>query len=172
MNSRLIAQCGVTIIELMIVVAIGAILAVIAIPSLRDTLNNTRQSTALGLIINDLNQARGEAIKRNARILVCGANAAGTNCIGGLAPTDWRAGWLVCREGTVAGECAASDVQDPNPVIVRPPINDSLTLVASAAVIRFNPNSSAMAATLTLGGTWSGATNRVATVAVTGNISK
>lgn len=170
MNSRLVAQRGVTIIELMIVVAIGAVLAAIAIPGLRDTLNNTRQSTALGLVLSDLNQARSEAIKRNVRMLVCAANAAGTDCLGG---TDWSGGWLVCRQDdAVATECEDSTLQDPNPVIVRPPVADSLTLTSSAAVIRFFPNSSASAATLTLGGNWSGAPNRTANVAVTGNISK
>lgn len=169
MNPRRIAQRGVTIIELMIVVTIGAILAAVAIPGLRDTLNSTRQTTALGLVMSDLNQARGEAIKRNARVLVCASNAAATDCSGS---TDWRGGWLVCREGTVANQCAASAAQDPNPIIARPQLTDSLTLTASAAVIRFNPNSSSSSGTLTLGGTWSGATNRVATVAVTGFISK
>jgi hypothetical protein len=57
-------------------------------------------------------------------------------------------------------------------VVARPPLTDSLTLTSTVAVIRFFPNSSASAATLTLGGTWSGAPNRVANVAVTGNISK
>ena len=170
MNPRLIAQRGVTIIELMIVVAIGAVLAAIAIPGLRDTLNNTRQSTALGLVLSDLNQARSEAIKRNARMLVCAANAGGTDCSGS---TNWSGGWLVCRQDdAVATECEDSTLQDPNPVIVRPPVADSLTLTSSAAVIRFFPNSSASAATLTLGGTWSGAPNRTANVAVTGHISK
>ena len=169
MNPRLLAQRGVTIIELMIVVAIGAILAAVAIPGLRDTLNTTRQSTALGLVMSDLNQARGEAIKRNARMLVCAANAGGTDCSGS---TNWREGWLVCREGTVANQCAPSAALDPNPVVVRPPLTASLTLTSTAAVIRFFPNSSASAATLTLGGTWSGAPSRTANVAVTGNISK
>jgi type IV fimbrial biogenesis protein FimT len=168
MNPRLIAQRGVTIIELMIVVAIGAILAAIAIPGLRDTLNNTRQSSALGLVMSDLNQARSEAVKRNLRMLVCASNG-GTNCSGS---TDWREGWLVCLEGNVLNECAGSTEMDPNPVIVRPPIADSLTLTSSAAVIRFFPNSSASEADLTLGGTWSGAPNRTANVAATGHISK
>jgi type IV fimbrial biogenesis protein FimT len=170
MNPRLLAQRGVTIIELMIVVAIGAILAAIAIPGLRDTLNTTRQSTALGLVMSDLNQARGEAIKRNARMLVCAANPAGTDCSGS---TDWGTGWLVCRQDdAVATQCEVSTAADPNPVIVRPPVADSLTLNSSVAIIRFFPNSSATAATLTLGGTWDGAPNRTASVAVTGNISK
>ncbi len=156
----------------MIVVAIGAILAAIAIPGLRDTLNNTRQSTALGLVMSDLNQARGEAIKRNVRMLVCASNAGGTDCSGG---TDWASGWVVCRQQvdpTRPNECEPGTPDVPNPVIVRPPVADSLTLTSSAAVIRFFPNSSASAATLTLGGTWSGAPNRTANVAVTGNISK
>lgn len=169
MNPRRSAQGGVTIIELVIVVAVGAVLAAIAIPGLRDTLNSTRQTTALGLLMSDLNQARNEAIKRNARMLVCASNNAATDCSGG---TNWRGGWLVCREGTIANQCAASTATDPNPVIARPPLTDSLTLTASAAVIRFNPNSSSTSGTLTLGGTWSGAPNRVATVAVTGFISK
>jgi len=169
MHARIVSQRGVTIIELMIVVAIGAILAAVAIPGLRDTLNSTRQTTAMGLVMSDLNQARGEAIKRNARILVCATNAGATDCSGS---TNWRNGWLVCREGTIANQCAVSAALDPNPVIARPPLTDSLTLTASTAVIRFNPNSSSTSGTLTLGGTWSGAPNRAVNIAVTGNISK
>ena len=164
---------GFTIIELMVVVAIGAVLALIAVPSFRDTLNTTRQSSAVGLLMSDLNQARGEAIKRNGRVLVCVRNVAGTDCGAG---TDWRAGWLVCSEGAVANTCAASSATNPNPIIVRPALDPSLTLTALAAVIIFSANSSqgagGGAATLRLNGTWSGATERLITVAGTGNISK
>lgn len=170
MNPRLIGQRGVTIVELLIVVTIGAVLAAIAIPGLRDTLNSTRQATALGLVMSDLNQARSEAIKRNWRLLVCAANADGTDCSGSL---DWRSGWVVCRQDdAIITECEDSTLADPNPIIVRPPLADSLTLTSSVAVIRFFPNSSASNAVLTLGGTWSGAPNRTANVALTGNISK
>ncbi len=170
---------GFTLIELLIVIAIGAILATIAAPSLRDTLNNMQQSSALGLVISDLNQARGEAIKRNLRVLMCVRNAAGTDCSAG---TDWRVGWLVCGESAVANQCALSTADNPNPVIVRPALATNLTfgatdaVPAAIAVIRFNPNSSqgagGGAATLTLAGTWSGATARTVVVQGSGNISK
>lgn len=169
-------QHGFTVIELLIVVTIGALLAMVAIPSMRDVLNNTRQSSALGLLVSDLNLARGEAIKRNARVVVCVRDTAALNavpnCETGGAGTDWRAGWLVCIAAAGADTCAAATAANPNPLVVRPALDPSLTLVSTARAIRFVPNSSAVAATLTLGGSWSGASNRVVNVAVTGNISK
>ena len=162
-------------VELLIVISIAAILAMIAIPSFRDMLNTTRLNSALGLVMSDLNLARGEAIKRNARSLVCQRNAAGTGCIA-VAVVNWQAGWLVCIDADADDACDASSATNPNPVAVRPALDSSLTLTGPAAAIRFNANSSqgagGAAATLTLGGTWAGATDRVVTVAGTGNISK
>ncbi len=164
-------QRGFTIIELLIVITIGGILALVAVPTLRDTLNNTRQSSALALIVSDLNQARGEAIKRNRRVLMCVRNAAGTGCAAG---TNWQAGWVVCTDADADDACDASTAANPNPVIVRPALDASLTLTGTAAFIRFNANSSQGAgavATLTLKGS-SSPTPRVVTIATTGNISK
>ena len=162
-------QRGFTIVELMITVLVGGILAIIAVPSLRDTLNNMRQSSALGLLINDMNQARGEAIKRNGTVLICGRNSNGTDC---AAITDWRVGWVVCIEGSIVDKCAGAALNpNPNAVIVRPPLDAVLTLTTSVDPIRFRANSGGTAATLTLGGTWSAATRTVA-VAATGSISK
>lgn len=183
-------QGGVTIIELMIVVGIGASLAAIAVPSLRDTLLNTRQSSALGLIINDLNQARGESIKRNVRMLVCVREVVSpapldpsTNLVDRCsASTDWRRGWVVCMTDIAATQCVApvgAPNPVPNPVIVRPALDANLNLAVLDATatainsVRFNPNStSAGAVTMSLSGTWSGAPTRTVTVAATGNISK
>ena len=163
-------------IELLIVIAIAAVLATIAVPSFRDMLNTTRQNSALGLVINDLNQARGEAIKRNGRVLVCVRNTAGTDC---LTSTDWRLGWVVCSEGA-ANQCAVSTLTNPNPVLVRPALDPTLTLTAvdalanAVGVIRFKADSTQGTGlvTMALGGTWSGATFRYVCVAGTGNISK
>lgn len=167
MKSRPFLQRGFTIIELLIVVMIGGVLALIAVPSMRDMLNTTRQSSALGLIVSDLNLARGEAIKRNARVVVCVRNVAGTDCGAGL---DWRAGWVVCIAVAGADTCAAATATDPNPLVIRPALDPNLALAGSATAIRFNPNSSAVAASLTL--TLNGGSTRTVAVAATGNISK
>lgn len=175
------ARRGFTVIEVLVVVAIGAILAAIAVPSFRDMLRTTRQKSALGLVISDLNQARGEAIKRNARMLVCVRNAAGTDCGAG---TNWSSGWVVCSDATTAGTspelppsdgtCDAATTANPNPVLVRPALDPSLTMTASANAIRFNANSSqgAGGADATVVLTGPGLPTRTVTVAATGNISK
>ena len=166
-------------IELLVVIAIAAILATVAVPALQGTIRDFRQKSALSLLVSDLNQARGEAIKRNSRVLLCVRNAAGTGC---AASTNWLSGWLACIDSDNDGACDAAAASSPNPFIVRPALDASLTLTVSDAAsvalsnIRLNANSSqgsgSSAATFTLGGTWSGATAHRVTVAGTGNISK
>ena len=177
---------GFTTIELLIVVVVGGLLAAIAVPSLRDALNSMRQASAASLLLGDLNLARGEAIKRNAQMLICGRDAAGTDCgvplvlpNGLLLPNglfDWRAGWVVCIKAVGTDTCAVGTLTNPNPITVRPPVDNSLIVGASGAAIRFNPNSSqgdpGNVANVAVGGTWSGATQRTLTIAATGNISK
>lgn len=172
-----------TIIELLIVILIAGVLAVLAVPSLQSTLRSTRQNSAVGLLVSDLNLARGEAIKRNVRMLVCARNAGGTLCA-----ADWSQGWLVCIEGAVASQCAAATATTPNPVAVRPPLDNTLSLAASNAlatavpVVRFSPNSSQSTETspgtrdgvitMVLQGRWDAAATRRVVVAQTGNISR
>lgn len=92
----LVRNRGFTVIELMIVVAIIAVLAAIAAPSFREIMARNRIKTVATDLQIALLRARSEAIKRNADMTVS-AN-------GG----DWRAGWTtsggVDVHGAVAGE--------------------------------------------------------------------
>lgn len=173
MNTSRSCARGFTLVELLIVMLVGGILALVAVPSLREALNNTRHTSATSLLQGDLNAARAEAIKRNARVLVCGRNGAGDNCAG---VTNWSVGWVVCIEdGAAANTCGATTSTVPNPIFVRPPVDSSLTVTASANTIRFNANSTQGAGgaqTVAVAGTWAGAPTRTLTVAATGNVSK
>lgn len=157
------ANGGFTLVELVIVLAVMAILFAIALPAFTDFTNSTRRTSAITLLVGDLNQARAEAIKRNRRALVCVRNAGGTACGTG---TDWQNGWLVCADDNSDNDCAAADI-----INMRPALDSRLTLVGSAAVMRFNASGSAVAGSLTLDGTWAGATPRIITVAATGRVS-
>jgi prepilin-type N-terminal cleavage/methylation domain-containing protein len=167
------SQIGVTMIELLFVVTIAAILAMVAAPSFAEFINSTRQNSAFSQLTSDLNRARNEAIKRNSWVLVCARDSAGTDC---GTSTNWQNGWLVCYDKDADGSCDTDDIaNNPNPLVIRRALNANLTLIGSAASVRFNPNGTqgtGGAATLTLGGNWSGAQPKVANIAVTGNLSR
>lgn len=63
---------GFTMIELMISIAIIAIMAAIAFPNMRNFVINTRITNRTEQISNLLRFAKTEAIRRNAPVIVCG----------------------------------------------------------------------------------------------------
>jgi type IV fimbrial biogenesis protein FimT len=62
-------QNGFTLIELMIIVAVLAVLAAIALPSFQSTIDRRHLVGAANNILADLHHARTEAIKRNQPIM-------------------------------------------------------------------------------------------------------
>jgi type IV fimbrial biogenesis protein FimT len=60
-------QAGLTLIEIVIAVAVLAILIALAVPSYRAWIQNSQIRTAAESILNGLQTARAEAVKRNVR---------------------------------------------------------------------------------------------------------
>ncbi len=80
-----------TLTELLVVLAIGAILAATAVPSLRDALVAQRLRAAGTDLVSSLLLARSEAIKRNANVTVQP-----------LSGTSWADGWTVVSDAGAA----------------------------------------------------------------------
>ena len=94
MGKRVNGASGFTLIELMVVVAIAAILASQAVPSLTATVRSIQLSTATNTFFTSLILTRSEAIKRNSRAVLCKSVAGGACDSSG----GWEQGWIVFHD--------------------------------------------------------------------------
>ena len=93
MNKRY-GCAGFTLVELMVVVAVVAILQSLAAPAFSDMVSSVKQTTAINSLFSSLILARSEAIKRNSRAVLC-KSANGTTC---TTTGGWEQGWIVFHD--------------------------------------------------------------------------
>lgn len=85
---------GFTLIDLLMVLGIGGILAMAALPAMGKLLARTRADTSQGALLDALQRARADAVMRNARVLLC-PSADGHRCDDATA---WQRGWIVALD--------------------------------------------------------------------------
>lgn len=98
-------QCGVTLIELVIGVAIVSVLLAVGMPSFTEWIQNTQVRSAAETVLNGLQSARNEAVRRNANVrfdftLANGVPAWNVGCV--VASTDCPAS-IQSKPGTEGG---------------------------------------------------------------------
>lgn len=94
-------QRGLTLIELIVTMAVLAIIAAIAIPNFSSMMANHRALTLGEDMATALNFARTEAVKRGERVSLCGSTD-GTACDGSFADN-----WLVVVDDAATDDAAA-----------------------------------------------------------------
>ena len=86
------AARGITLLEMVSVMAIVAILMAIAVPSYQYVTNANRIAAEVNGLLGDMQFARAEAIKEGQTVTVC-VSTDGKTCSG--ANNAWQNGWVV-----------------------------------------------------------------------------
>lgn len=111
---------GVTLIELMVVLAISAILLAVGVPMFSTFVDRNRVATEVNELIADLALTRSEALARRGRVILClsgSPSAASATC--SAAATDWDSGWIVFVDSTTGGTSFQRDPADANEAVIR-----------------------------------------------------
>jgi type IV fimbrial biogenesis protein FimT len=113
---------GFTLVELLVVLAVGTILLVIAIPGYAFLVNASRLTGVTNDLVTALHLARSEAIKRGIRVTICKSES-----VMDATPTcdpaaSWQQGWLIFVDGGTKGSIDSGDTvlwtQDSAPAAV------------------------------------------------------
>jgi len=94
---------GFTLVEMMITVAIAAILLTVAVPSFQTLIENNRLATNVNSFIAMLQYAKTEAVKRNATVSLCAGNPNNGCACGPGAGCDanWKNGYMIFTDPNV-----------------------------------------------------------------------
>lgn len=122
---RLPPERGFTLIELMITLAVAAILLKLAAPSFSAALNGNRLSSAAGELAGAVQLARSEAVRANGRVVLCRSTDSST-----CSSTDnvWP-GWIVFVDSDGDG------VRDSAEPVVKSGTFDAPVAVRSSAAV-------------------------------------
>lgn len=104
-------QGGFTLVELMVTLAVLAILIGVAIPSFSTLMASNRLTAATNNFVTAINLARMEALRRNQRVTLCKAAPGATSC--DTSPSSsWGNGWVVFAEGGTAASLSLDTSTD------------------------------------------------------------
>lgn len=147
-TARYHRQHGVTLVELMVTLAVLAILLSIAAPNMQSLVASSRLASNTNDFVGQLSQAQMEALRRGIRITVC-KTANGSTC---TDSGNWSQGWIVFtdpnRNGNPSGQT----------IIGKGIASSGITIVGDAKLAKFvsyGPDGSSMlvSGSTTVGGT-------------------
>ncbi len=98
---------GFTLVEMLVAVAIAAVLASIGIPSLQSTIEDNQMTSRYNEFLSSLNFTRNSAISQGNSVALCKRNATGNNCAANDA--GWQNGWLVFSDKNNNGSVDAGE---------------------------------------------------------------
>lgn len=134
---------GFTALELLVTMAIVAILLSAGVPAFKNYSWNLRMKTAMDSLQTDLILARRRAINLNTQTVTCPATGGGI-CSGN---SDWQNGWIVFTDLNADRQRQAGE-----PLLKQAGAVEFINISSSAArsYVRFYPNGSAPGSNMTI----------------------
>lgn len=105
-GNRVARSDGFTLVEMMVAIAVLAVLLGIAVPDLRNYLINSRLTAQINDLVADISLARSEAATRSARITIC-SSADLETCSG--EGDAWEGGRIVFVDTNANGDREATE---------------------------------------------------------------
>ena len=115
---------GFTLLELMVVLAVAAILVTLSAPSFTRLIQSTHMSSTVNTFLADMRYARSEAIRRGGWVVMCRSNnpeAVLPTCVSATDPVGngWVSGWIIfhgadSNDGGVTATQPLLRMQSPN----------------------------------------------------------
>lgn len=106
-------QAAFTLIELMVTLAVLAVVIGVAVPNFTSLIETNRVKTLAEDLASSINVARMEALKRGKRVSVC-ASTTGAACGG-----QWTDGWIIFVDGAASDAAALPVITTPLTDILR-----------------------------------------------------
>jgi len=100
---------GFSLVELMITIAVVAILTAVAWPNFRDFMHRNAVTSQANQVLAALQYARNEAVSRRYPTALCGSTS-GTACT--ASDTKFEGGWMIWRDSTLSGTPSYSAAKD------------------------------------------------------------
>lgn len=99
---------GFTLIELLVALSVFSLLLMLAIPSFRTMLQNSRMNSSSDALVNALNYARSTALDNGLNVKVCPIGPLNSTTCG----TNWSAGWIVTTQPSAGAETLIQSKQN------------------------------------------------------------